>query len=248
MNKAMQKGEKIYQIRTYECDKNSNLRILTLMNILQDMADSHASSIGLGLEFCLKNGLAWVGSNYHLRINRLPKLHETIRVVTWPSAEKALGAVRDFIIYDQDGSVIITASSQWILIDFMRKRPVSLKTHLPTYSIIPERALETDFPKLPEPENTDYQKRFSVRFDDIDINCHVNNAVYPLWATEAVDYEFRNTHFPCEIEIAYKKECHMNEEVEITTQIEDKTTIHSVKALNDNRELARLRIKWQKML
>lgn len=243
----MQKGEKEYQIRTYECDKNSNLRVLTLMNILQDMADSHASSIDLGLEFCLRKGFAWVGSNYHIKIERLPMLHENIRVVTWPSAEKKLGAVRDFVVYDASGNIIITASSQWILIDFVRKRPISLKENLPEYTVIPERALETDFPKLPEPERTDCQRRFSVRFDDIDINRHVNNAVYPLWATEAVDHDFRDNHVPCELEIAFKKEGHLGEDVDITTELEGQTSLHSVTALSDGRELARLRIKWKNL-
>ncbi len=243
----MQKWKKEYQIRTYECDKNSNLRILTLMNIFQDMADSNASALGLGLEFCLEKGLAWVGSNYHICIKRLPVLHETIHVETWPAAEKKLGAIRDFIVYDNAGNILITASSQWILIDFIRKRPISLKEHLPEYSVITERALETDFPKLPEPERVDCQRRFSVRFDDIDFNRHVNNAVYPLWAIESVDHDFRDTHFPAEIEIAFKKEGHLGEDVEIITEINDKTTCHSVKALSDDRELARLRIKWQKI-
>lgn len=243
----MQKWEKEYQIRTYECDKNSNLRILTLMNILQDMADSHASSLGLGLEFCIKKGFAWVGSNYHIRITRLPVLHETIRVTTWPAAEKKLGAVRDFIIRDEAGNIIITASSQWILIDFSRKRPISLKDHLLDYTVIPERALETEFPKLPEPERIDCKRVFSVRFDDIDINRHVNNAVYPLWATESVEHEFRDGHFPAEIEVAFKKEGRLGEDVEILTQTDGLTSCHSIKALSDGRELSRLRIKWQKI-
>ena len=243
----MEKFIKEYKIRTYECDKNSNLRILTLMNILQDMADSHASDLHLGLEFCLSQGLAWVGSNYHIKINRLPTLHETIKVTTWPSAEKKIGAVRDFVIEDEQGNVIIVASSQWILIDFVRKRPISLKENLPEYTVIPERALETDFPKLPEPERADCQRRFLVRFDDIDINRHVNNAVYPLWATEAVDHDFRDNHVPCELEIAFKKEGHLGEDVDITTELEGQTSLHSVTALSDGRELARLRIKWKNL-
>lgn len=243
----MDKFTKEYDIRTYECDINSRLRVLTLMNILQDIADSHASDLYLGLEFCLSRGLAWVGSHYHLKISRLPGLHETIKVVTWPAEEKKLGAVRDFIVYGQDGKPAITASSQWILIDFARKRPVALKDNLPDYKVIPERALETDFPKLPDLERVDCKRCFSVRFDDIDINRHVNNAVYPLWATEAVGSDFRGSHFPAEIEIAFKKEGHLGEDVEIETQIDGKVSLHSVKACGDGRELSRLKITWQEI-
>lgn len=241
----MDKFVKQYNIRTYECDKNSNLRILTLMNILQDMADSHATDLHLGLEFCLSQGLAWVGSNYHIKINRLPTLHETIKVTTWPAAEKKIGAIRDFVVEDEEGNQIIVASSQWILIDFNKKKPVSLREHLPFYQIIDERVLETDFVRLPELERVDCSRQFKVRFDDIDINKHVNNAVYPLWATEAVDYDFRDAHIPAEIEIAFKKECHLQETVEVKTQMTDMISITSITSLTDGRELAKLRIHWK---
>ena len=83
----MEKLVKEYTLRTYECDKNGYLRVVTLFNILQDMADSHATILGLGMEFCLSNGLAWVGANYHIKINRMPKIYEnmwlTICVILW---------------------------------------------------------------------------------------------------------------------------------------------------------------------
>jgi len=242
----MEKFSKEYQIRTYECDKNGHLRLLTLLNILQDMADSHASQLGLGLEFCLSHGLAWVGADYHLKIKRLPLLHEKIRVVTWPSEERLLGAVRDFAVFDEQGNQIAAISSMWVLIDFARKRPVKLRDHLPTYNIIAEHSLSSDFAKLPSPVREDIGKNFAVRFDDIDLNDHVNNAVYLLWASEAVGQEFRKMHFPCEIEISFKKEGLPGDEIKVITQMDGQTSIHSIMAQNDGRELARLRINWQK--
>lgn len=40
-----------YPIRSYECDKNGQLRLITLLNIFQDAADSHANKMGLGYDF-----------------------------------------------------------------------------------------------------------------------------------------------------------------------------------------------------
>lgn len=179
-----------YHVKSYECDRNGTLRLLTLMNIFQDTADTHASLLGVGIEHCLAHGLAWVGSNYQIEIERMPAWHEKITVESWPAAEKKLGAVRDFVIRDEKGMPIIRASSQWVLIDFVKKRPVSLRDNLPQYRVIDERALETDFARLPEPAREDHREIFKVRYDDIDVNHHVNNAVYPLWATEAVPGRF----------------------------------------------------------
>lgn len=234
-----------YHIKSYECDRNGTLRLLTLMNIFQDAADSHASALGVGIEHCKAHGLAWVGSNYQIKIERMPAWHEKITVESWPAVEKKLGAVRDFIIRDESGTPIIRASSQWVLIDFAKKRPVCLRDNLPEYQVIAERGLETDFTRLPEPAREDCKETFKVRYDDIDVNHHVNNAVYPLWATEAVPQEFRLNHTPEELEIAFKKEGLFGENAVIRTEIDGLTTLHAIYADNDNRELAKIRIRWK---
>ena len=236
-----------YHIKSYECDRSGTLRLLTLMNIFQDTADSHASNIGVGIEHCQEHGLAWVGSNYQIEINRMPAWHENITVQSWPAVEKKLGAVRDFIIRDEEGKEIIRASSQWVLIDFARKRPVCLRDNLPEYHVIPERALKTDFARLPDPEREDCREVFKIRYDDIDVNHHVNNAVYPLWATEAVPTDFRLTHTPQTLEIAFKKEGLFGENAVVRTQIDGLTTTHGIYADSDNRELAKIRIRWRKI-
>ena len=215
------------------------------MNIFQDVADSHASQLGIGMEHCLKHGLAWVGSNYHIKIDRMPAWHEKITVTSWPAAETKLGAVRDFEVRDEKQNIIISASSQWVLIDFARKRPVALRENMPDYQVINERALNTDFPKIGIPERPDVVRHFEVRYDDIDVNRHVNNAVYPLWATESTENDFRLTHQPQEIEIAFKKETLYGEIIEVVSQIDDNISIHGLTAKDDDREVARLRIVWK---
>lgn len=240
------KFSQTYHIKSYECDSTGTLRLVTLMNIFQDVADNHASNLGIGIEHCLAHGLAWVASNYHVKILRMPHWHENITITSWPSEERKLGAVRDFSVQDEAGNVIIVASSMWILIDYARKRPVSLRDNLPEYTVVSDRALVSDFAKLPEPEAADFTRRFVVRYDDIDVNHHVNNAVYPLWASESLDKDFRGNHHPQELEIAFKKEGLYGEEVEVVTAMSEQTSLHSIKALDDGRELAKVRILWQK--
>ena len=241
----LKKLKKDYLIRSYECDKNGELRLITLMNIFQYIADNHIADMGLGLDFCREQGLAWVGTNYHIHIDRLPKFHEKITVQTWPSAEKKLGKIRDFIVADSCGENIITASSQWILIDFHKKRPLVSREGVPAYQVIPERALQTDFPKIADVSRVDCRMEFNVRFDDIDFNKHVNNAVYPLWAAEAVGADFRTAHTPEEIEVTFEKECRLGEKVIVETERNGQISLHRICSLNDGRELARVKIAWK---
>lgn len=244
--KNVGKLSKTYSIRTYECDKHQNLRLLTLMNILQDAADSHADALGVGYEYCHAHGLAWVASNYHVKIFRNPKIHEEVVVNTWPSEEKKLGAIRDYEIKDSSGNLLVQASTQWVLISFENKKPQFLRAHLPEYQVIPEKADNFEFTRLPLPEQFNYQKEICVRFDDIDVNNHVNNAVYPLWMSEAVPQEFRNTHIVTEFEISFKKEALLGETVLVSSYIEGLKSFHHITSLSDGRELAKASFIWAK--
>lgn len=242
----LEKYSKNYTVRSYECDCNNSLRILTLMNILQDIADENAALLGFGLEFCIKNGLTWVGTNYVLEIDRLPQIHENIKIVTWPSARNRLSAYRDFEVFGEDGKSIVRATSEWALISLERRRPVSVADNLPIKEVVESRAITTLFPKIEEVQEFENQYKFRVRFDDIDINKHINNAVYILWASEAVDSEFRLAHNPAKISINFKKEGFIGEKVMVITEQNAQNTLHSIRTYGDNeRELARVSIEWK---
>ena len=51
---------------------------------------------------------------------------------------------------------------------------------------IEERSLQTNFEKIILPETFEYEANEVIREDDIDINQHVNNAVYPSWLLDAL--------------------------------------------------------------
>ncbi len=240
---VVKKFSKEYTIHSYECDKRENMRLLTLMNILQDMADSHAAQMNLGYDFCLKNGLAWVAADYHLKIHRWPRLHETIILQTWPSIEKKAGAVRDYLVSDTQGIALIQASTQWVLIDSASKRPVALRKHLPEYNVIPERSDDYDFIRLPEVVAADVMNDFKVRFDDIDMNNHVNNSLYPLWAAESVPSEWLENKYLTEISVSFKRPAVYGNTIFVKTILKENISEHNLYNEN-NEELARVVLNW----
>ncbi len=239
--------KKEYVVKSYEADCHGFLRLLTLMNFLQDAAMDSAEELGIGLKKCSEKGLTWFGSDYFLEIYRLPKLDEHFFIETWPAATKLWGAIRDFFVYDTQGNVIIKVSSQWVLIDIARLRPALLSKYFPDYQALSERAVAVDFMKIKEPENFDREDNLKVRFDDIDINHHVNNAIYPLWASECVSGDFRLEHHPAEIELNFKKSAVYGENVLILTSQNGDETYHSIREEDKQTELARCRIKWRKI-
>ncbi len=244
------KYQKKYDVKSYEVDCHGFLRLLSLMDILQDVAVENADALGLGLETCAEHNLSWVGSNYLIQIERMPKLHDKLHIETWPAETKFCSAIRDFIVKDESGHAVIKASSQWILIDIEQRRPMMLKKYFPDYEAVGERILDTNFPKMAEVTGAEvtFKTSFKVRFDDIDVNGHVNNTIYPLWASESVDEAYRMVHLPAEIELCFKKEVLYGQTVEVWTQQIENISRHSIYDQKTHTELAQCRIKWRKIV
>ena len=182
------------------------MRPVMLMNELQSVADSHAEILGAGRGFCLAKTLAWVATHYLVDVLELPRENEKLTLITWPSGHDGLKASRDFIIRGTDGRDRIRATSQWIMIDTNARKPIRMNDNIPHWDTIPERALDLPFGKFPDFTPTEPPREFAIRYDDIDVNQHVNNAIYALWATESVGLEFRDAHTLRKIFLNFKRE------------------------------------------
>ena len=141
-------------LQAYQCDRFGNVRPLILMNELQSIADRHAEILGCGRTYCLANNIGWVVMYYLVDIMELPREGEELTFTTWPSCQDALRATRDFEIHGSDGRLMVRATSQWILIDIARRRPLPLANHLSPDVVVPHRAYGCAFDKFPDFETT----------------------------------------------------------------------------------------------
>ena len=192
-------------LKTYQMDRRGNLRPTMLMNELQAVADTHADILGFGRKMCIEKNVAWVLTHFLIDIIEMPGDSEIVEISTWPSVHDAIRAARDYEIRGADGRLMVRATSQWILIDTTARRPVRLAEYTGDFMASGIRAYDRIFDKIPDfaPTKT---LDFRCRYDDIDMNQHINNAVYAVWATESVGFEFRDTHRLRKIDIVFKKE------------------------------------------
>lgn len=216
-------------LQAYQCDRYGYVRPLILMNELQGCADTHAEMLGCGRTFLTEHNMAWVVTHYLVDIIELPCEGEELTFSTWPSMKELLRATRDFEIRGADGRLMVRATSQWVLIDMATRRPMRLDDAVPTLVQHGARAWDRIFCKFPDftPEKMHV---FKCRFDDIDVNQHINNAVYAVWATESVGYTYRNEHKLRSIELNFKKEINPDTpQVEIDVKIDGDTSHHKIR-------------------
>lgn len=240
----MEKFKKQYRVRSAECDWNNQMRLRSLFNLFQDIADLHAESLGFGYSFCLENSMTWVGTGYHLIINRLPLRDEEFLLETWHAGSNVMTARRDFELKDKKGQVLIAAYSNWALIDLVKKRPVIIQKYLNDETKIEELAILSDFKKIDLPEGVEYKSSLQIRADDIDINQHVNNAVYPSFILDGIEEGYLNTHRIKELKIQFKTGAIKENEVAIFSKIEDNKSHHLIATPSRDVEFARVEISW----
>ncbi len=242
----MDKFQKKYRVRSAECDRFNQLRLRSLFNLFQDIADLNAEELGVGYNFCLQNNMTWMGAGYHVKINRLPQRDENLILSSWPSGVGSLSAIRDFELKNDMGETLLVASSSWILIDLIRKRPLPVQKHVGHLKAIEERALQTNFEKIILPETFEYEANEVIREDDIDINQHVNNAVYPSWLLDALPEDFLAHHQLKELKIQFKQGAEKQSVVKILSHIFENNVYTVVQDPETKKEYARIFSCWDK--
>ncbi|MCL1902507.1 MAG: thioesterase [Alphaproteobacteria bacterium] len=240
----MQKHIETKSLKTYQMDRHGLLRPIMLMNELQAVADTHAEKLGRGRTYCAENSIAWVVTHYLIEIINMPRENQEIEMSTWPSARDSLRAVRDFRIRDAaTGAELVRATSQWVMIDLNARKPMRLDEIMAGWDALPERALDRTFEKFPDFE-ADTFTSVHPRFDDVDVNQHINNAVYAVWATEALGFEFRDTHKLRKIDINFKKEIKpASTDLVIESRLDDMISRHMIKSADS--EHANIVCEWE---
>jgi medium-chain acyl-[acyl-carrier-protein] hydrolase len=242
--------EKQFRIRSYEVDFRGRVSPVAILNYLQDAAAEHAYRLGVAVTVLLPKGLTWVLSRSHLKLFHTPGVGEVLRVRTWPSLRDGRFTCREFELHDRQGELVALATTSWAVLDVDSRRPVRLDTNLPTYPLDPRRAIDDDFASLPRLDEADRTLSFRIRLTDLDLNHHVNNAVYAAWALEVVPPEVMAECRLEELEIAFRAEARYGDSIisrcgAVPADHDGRSFLHQIAAQGEEgKELTRLRTLW----
>ncbi|MCU0579498.1 MAG: thioesterase [Desulfobacterota bacterium] len=199
--------EESYHIRTFEVDFRNRLHLTVLFHLLQETATKQIERQGVGVEVLKSRDEAWVLSRLLLEIDRYPGAGEEIRVRTWPRGIERLFAHRDFQVAASAGDMIGKATSYWLLVDLKTrrpKRPADVFKHMPT---APDRmAVAVKPDKLPSLEKAEPVGTVQAGYSHLDLNRHVNNAVYVEWILDAFPAEVHERFQVTRLQINFQAE------------------------------------------
>lgn len=237
-----------HNLRGYELGTEGNLKFVNILHYLQEASEMHADRIGVGIDALSDKNLLWVLARYHICLHRYPRRTNKLRVFSWPFGFERLMAIRDFVFADPTGTPYGVASSAWLVVTSDGFRPVRPEKHLPNIPAFPHRAIDNDFRQLPKLSRTDHSATFRVRMHDLDVNRHVNNAVYVEWALEATPASIWHSYRPYEVEAQFSAMAFYGDSVQVDVCVisdaPEPRFLHRICRADDGTELTRLRTRW----
>ncbi len=233
-------------VKYSEMDCQLGLKPSALLNFLQDLASDNAENLGFGYSFITKKNLMWFLLKYRMEFTDYPVSVYDLMLKTEPRGYAKLFAYRDFELYSGEKLLGRTASL-WSLVDMNTKSLANIGNVLKNPNMPQHEKRNNDliFEKIPQIEKIDAQKTFEIRYEDIDVNLHVNNSNYIIWALEPLDFEFRISHKIKTLDIVFKKEIQYGNT--ILSEVEFKTptrTVHAVKNARTGEDLCHVQIEW----
>ena len=176
-------------VSSFDVGASGRLEAAALMRHFQEVAAHHADELGVGFSDLMKEKVFWALTHLQIEAERWPGMEEQITVETWPRGTQKLYTTRDFIVSDGSGKVIISATSAWIMVDYLRKRPVRPAERLANIDFTPGKEAISTFPEQFTCEGKQQSEaERKVAYSDLDINQHVNNTRYVEWIMDAIGF------------------------------------------------------------
>ena len=204
---------KEYSFRYGDLDSKFNIKISTILDILQDISILHSDYVGFSLEKLYSMNIAWLLKGWRIRF--LSKLdYNIITVKTGIMRTNRFESVRKYEIW-QNGNLKVIGTAEWFTVDTQKmslaKTPPELHA---AFESINEHDNDLPFVKARSESDMTFVAQMSVQLRDIDSNNHVNN----VKSVEILlDFVPETAKFD-EIQITYKKELRKENTIKIYTK------------------------------
>lgn len=242
----MKKFEEHVKIRYSEMDYDLVLKPSSLLHFLQDLASDNAEQLGFGYSYIIKNNLGWFLLKYHMEFENYPEKIYDLKIKTEPRGYNKLFAFRDFELYDGE-TLLGRVASTWSLVDINSKSITSVQQALSDNIYMTPYEKRCDdllYEKIKPLEKVDIEKIYEIRFDDIDVNQHVNNANYIIWAFEPLDFDFRSRKKLKTLDIVFKKEIKYGYKILSQIDVTENKTNHVLKCVETGEDLCLICANW----
>lgn len=213
----MYRNIKEYELRYTDVDAYDNLKISSLLALLEESACLSADELGFGYEALVPQHLGFIIANCYVKLNRQVKLGEKLSVHTWPIKPRHTIFFRDYELYCGE-KLIGAATTRWCMINtdsYAIMPPSAFFSESAFDDYNTERSILFNGWKIPSPvcDKPLYSKK--VTFSDYDHNFHLNNTKYADILTDALEMNIFRDKDLSSVQITYVKQCKLGEVLDV---------------------------------
>lgn len=202
-----------FRVAASSVGPNGVLTIPNLVRMLQEAAMRNTVRLKISSpELIAEKGLSWILRRQRIECFQLPKMGQSVQVVTAPSGfARRLQTFRDFHMVDEQGQPLAVACTQWLLMDISSRRLRPIPDHIAVLSesLAPAAAhLEPPTGKIAPPETAEMVSTSQAAYYQLDFNKHLTNPVFPELMLEPLGADFLGSQRPQLVDIDFRAEAH----------------------------------------
>ena len=200
-------------------------------------------------ELIAAEGLSWVLRRQTIICHAWPRMNDGVDIITAPTGfERGLLTYRDFHLRRPGGEILISAVSEWLLMDVHTRklRPIPERVARLRHSLAPAAShLPRPESKLRAPDDVAGHFETEVRYGMLDFNDHLTNPVFAELLLEALGADFLRGHLPRTLDLVYKAEARYGERLRATVSGEARGRRHAL--YRGEEVLALMHSTWQSL-
>jgi acyl-ACP thioesterase len=190
------------------------------MRYIADISGIDYSHKGYSHDWLLQQNMAFLISRCHVKIHTMPIADQKLTFATWERGTKGALALRDFDVYDEDGNIVVSSSSAWILVNPKTRhilRPSEFTGEMDVLADKSPGCSPAKKIKLPEMKMVGKRK---IVYSDIDGNGHVYNANYLDIAMDFLPAT-QQKRMVKDFMINFNHEAKLGQEIEVFVNVSD---------------------------
>lgn len=233
------------QVRGRDVDRYGVMHLSTLASILLQISGQQTDNLNKEYGNPMANtNLTWFILQHDMTIYRMPKFNDRLVIETEAVAYNRFFTHRQFQVWC-DGVLIIETMMRFAIVDSVERKLVRILPELVERYEVEEKPKLDAMEKISKMEGVANRTSiYQSYFSHIDINQHVNNAVYLNWVVDSLDERFLQHHRPKKVAIIYENEVRLGETVGHELYMAEDKTIHYL--VNGDKSIAKAQITWEK--
>ena len=163
--------EDIYLPRPSDYDRKGKLSYEAIFQILETAASNHSTNAGDSIADANKNGIAWILTEWRVKIHHIPENGQQLNIKTWVRGKAPASMLyRDFEVVDDSDNTLLTAEAKFALLDLNTMRITRISEELFAAYCPEDKIVFEGTSRLRAPSEFSAQYDLALRRSDIDFN------------------------------------------------------------------------------